>query len=298
MAFGRPIVVAGRLADERRTDEAVVDEELAERRHLRVGSSSGGDHTLQQFGPAGEGQFVSPQGAVVDLRVVGIVRTPRDLVPVATDQDNIFVNGGELYLTPAYWARYGTTSPATGSAWRTRCSQVDLPRLRGPAPPVRRSGSGGGCGRADHCRDDHLRDPKGHPWSRSRWPDSRSWPPSPPCCWPDPGPPDRPGGGRVPNPAGAWHDPSTAGRGGRGPAAPIAVAGGALAVARGAVALSPATPLQVARRAERPWGCRRPAGFGRRRGHPGRGRAGLCRRGRLAGCRRTRAPGECGGRRC
>jgi hypothetical protein len=38
VGFGRPIVVAGRLPDERRPDEAVVDEELAERRHLSVGS--------------------------------------------------------------------------------------------------------------------------------------------------------------------------------------------------------------------------------------------------------------------
>jgi hypothetical protein len=133
LAFGRPIVVAGRLADERRPDEAVVDEELAERRHLRVGSLYRvGIYTLRQFGPAGEGQFVSPQGPVVDLRVVGIVRTPRDLVPVATDQDNIYVNGGELYLTPAYWARYGPNIAryGIGLAVTLRQGQADLPRLR------------------------------------------------------------------------------------------------------------------------------------------------------------------------
>jgi putative ABC transport system permease protein len=91
-----------------------------------------GIYTRQQFGPAGEGQFVSPQGPVVDLRVVGIVRTPRDLVPVATDQDNIFVNGGELYLTPAYWARYGHNIARYGIllALKLRQGQADLPRLR------------------------------------------------------------------------------------------------------------------------------------------------------------------------
>jgi hypothetical protein len=133
LAFGRPIVVAGRLADERRPDEAVVDEELAKRRHLRVGSFYRvGIHTLQQFGPAGEGHFVSPQGPVVDLRVVGIVRTPRDLVPVATDQDNIFVNSGELYLTPAYWERYGPDIARYGIilAVTLRQGQADVPRLR------------------------------------------------------------------------------------------------------------------------------------------------------------------------
>jgi hypothetical protein len=133
MALGRPIVVAGRLADERRTDEAVVDEELAERRHLRVGSLYRvGIFTLQQFGPAGEGQFVSPQGPLVDLRVVGIVRTPRDLVPAATDQDNIFVNSGQLYLTPAYWGRYGPNIARYGIilAVTLRHGQGDVPRLR------------------------------------------------------------------------------------------------------------------------------------------------------------------------
>jgi hypothetical protein len=132
LAFGRPIVVAGRLADERRTDEAVVDEELAKRRHLHVGSSYRvGIFTLQQFGSAGEGQSVSPQGPVVDLRVVGIVRTPRDLVPAATDQDNIFVNGGQLYLTPAYWARYGANIARYGIilAVTLRHGQGDLPSL-------------------------------------------------------------------------------------------------------------------------------------------------------------------------
>jgi FtsX-like permease family len=135
LAFGRPIVVAGQLPDERRTDEAVVDEELAKRRHLRVGSFYRvGIYTLQQFGPAGEGQVVSPQGPVVDLRVVGIVRTPRDLVPAATDQDNIFVNSGELYLTPAYWERYGRNIARYGYgivlAVTLRNGQGDLPRLR------------------------------------------------------------------------------------------------------------------------------------------------------------------------
>ena len=78
VAFGRPIVVAGRLADELRPDEAVVDEELAQRRHLHVGSRYRvGAFTLEQFGPAGEGRAVSPQGAVVDCGWSGSCATPR-----------------------------------------------------------------------------------------------------------------------------------------------------------------------------------------------------------------------------
>jgi ABC-type lipoprotein release transport system permease subunit len=132
VAFGRPIVVAGRLADERRPDEAVVDEELAQRRHLRVGSRYRvGAFTLEQFGPAGEGRAVAPQGAVVDLRVVGIVRYPRDLVPVVTDQENLYVYTGELYLTPAYWQRYGPDIARYGIVLGVALNRgaADLPQL-------------------------------------------------------------------------------------------------------------------------------------------------------------------------
>src|SRR5512132_2565929 len=132
VAFGRPIVVAGRLPDERRPEEAVVDEELAARRHLRVDSRYRVTaFTLKQFGPAGEGSGATPGGEVVDLRVVGIVRSPRDLVPVVTDQENLFVNSGELYLTPAYWQRYGPDIAryGIGLAVRLRHGQADLPRL-------------------------------------------------------------------------------------------------------------------------------------------------------------------------
>jgi hypothetical protein len=133
LAFGRPIVVAGRLPDERRAEEAAVDEELAARRHLRVGSRYRvGAFTIQQFGPAGEGASITPQGAVVDLRVVGIVRYPSDLKPVVTDQDNLFVNTGELYLTPAYWQRYGPDIANYGISLMVtlRHGGADLPRLQ------------------------------------------------------------------------------------------------------------------------------------------------------------------------
>jgi len=133
VALGRPITVAGRLPDERRPEEVAVDEELAARRHLRVGGRYRvGAFTLQQLRPAGEGRPVAPKGAVADLRVVGIVRYPNDLVPVVTDQDNLFVNTGELYLTPAYWQRYGPDIAryGIGLSVALRHGQADLPRFR------------------------------------------------------------------------------------------------------------------------------------------------------------------------
>jgi len=90
MAFGRPIMVAGRLPDERRPEEVAVDEELAGRRDLSVGSRYRVQaFTVEQFAAAGEGRDVAARGAVADLRVVGIVRYPRDLIPVVTDQENL-----------------------------------------------------------------------------------------------------------------------------------------------------------------------------------------------------------------
>jgi hypothetical protein len=133
VVFGRPIMVAGRLSDERRPDEVAVDEELAQRRHLSVGSRYRvGAFTFAQFATAGEGRAAAPRGAVVDARVVGIVRYPRDLVPVVTDQENLRVNTGELYLTTAYWRRYGPdiANYGIGLAVQLHNGQDDLPRLQ------------------------------------------------------------------------------------------------------------------------------------------------------------------------
>jgi hypothetical protein len=131
--FGRPIVVAGRLPDEGQAEEVAVDEELASRRRLRVGARYRvAAFTLDQLGPAGEGRAVRPRGAVADLLVVGIVRYPEDLAPTLTDQDSLIVNRGDLYLTPAWWRRYGpdVASYGIGLAVRLRDGPAGLPRLQ------------------------------------------------------------------------------------------------------------------------------------------------------------------------
>src|SRR5215218_3926070 len=130
--FGRPIVVAGRLADERRAEEAVVDEELAARRHLRVGSAwRVGAYTMAQLEQVGGETSTAPAGPNVRLRIVGIVRHPIDLLPAVTGQDNLYVNHGDLYLTPAYWHRYGPNLARYGVGIGVALPQgpADLPRL-------------------------------------------------------------------------------------------------------------------------------------------------------------------------
>jgi FtsX-like permease family len=130
--FGHPIVVAGRLPDERQADEAAVDEELAARRHLRVGSVwQVGAYTMAQLEQAGSETPTAPAGLTARLRIVGIVRHPVDLRPAITTQDNLYVNHGDLYLTPAYWHRYGPDLARYGVPIMVALRQgpADLPRL-------------------------------------------------------------------------------------------------------------------------------------------------------------------------
>jgi hypothetical protein len=62
---------------------------------------------MAQLGQAGSETPTAPAGLTAQLRIVGIVRHPVDLRPAITTQDNLYVNHGDLYLTPAYWHRYG-----------------------------------------------------------------------------------------------------------------------------------------------------------------------------------------------
>jgi FtsX-like permease family len=106
---GRPRFVAGRPPRPDRPNEAAVDEEFVWRHGLRVGSAFRvGTYTRAQFGPAGEGVPVAPEGPAVDLRVTGIVRFPEDLLPVAEARDQVDADeSSNLFLGPAFWRRYG-----------------------------------------------------------------------------------------------------------------------------------------------------------------------------------------------
>jgi hypothetical protein len=107
-AFGRPRLVAGRLPRLERPEEAAVDEEFAWRHGLQVGAGfRAGTYTRSQFGPAGEGVPIPPRGAA-DLQVTGILRFPDDLLPVAEGKDEVDADeSSQLFLTPAFWRSYG-----------------------------------------------------------------------------------------------------------------------------------------------------------------------------------------------
>jgi FtsX-like permease family len=130
-AFGRPMVVAGRLPRPDRADEAAVDEEFAWRHGLRAGTAFRvGTYTRAQFGSAGAGAPVEPAGPAVDLRVTGILRAPDDLLPVAERRDEVDADESSLLsLTPAFWWRHGPDLANFGSiiAVDLRRDHADLP---------------------------------------------------------------------------------------------------------------------------------------------------------------------------
>ena len=108
LVFGRPLVVEGSWPADDDAGAVAVDEELAARADLEVGDTYRvAPYTIDQFGPAGEGADVRPDGTDVDLRVEAIFRHPIDLQPPVLDQAGIYVDRSNLHLTPAYWEEHG-----------------------------------------------------------------------------------------------------------------------------------------------------------------------------------------------
>lgn len=108
-ALGRPLLVAGHWPRPDHPEEALVDEEFASQHGLHAGGPFRvGTYTRAEFAQAVGGVYVPPKGPTANLRVAGIVRFPKDLLPLAeggsqTDTDQ----SGDLYLTPGFWRRYG-----------------------------------------------------------------------------------------------------------------------------------------------------------------------------------------------
>jgi hypothetical protein len=104
---GHPIVVDGRLPDPSRADEMAVDEEFVDRTGVGVGEA----YPLRTYTAARSGDTdpngPPPDGPSAEVRVVGVVRHPADLVPARLEQDTVGVDETNIYLTPAFWDRWG-----------------------------------------------------------------------------------------------------------------------------------------------------------------------------------------------
>lgn len=108
----RPLVLEGRMARPGRPDEAVVDDVTAQVRHLQVGSrvtlysyssEQNGNAAIGGFGP-----LPAPQGPAYTFRIVGVTRDPTTVdVPPATVVGNALYQGaGGIILTPAFLQRF------------------------------------------------------------------------------------------------------------------------------------------------------------------------------------------------
>ncbi len=105
--FGRPIVLEGRLPEDTEADATAINEELADRAGLAVGDRyQVTTYARSQLDDVVGGE-VPAAGQTVDLRVVGLVRYPQDLIPVRTEQTNLYVQKADLYVGAAFWERHG-----------------------------------------------------------------------------------------------------------------------------------------------------------------------------------------------
>jgi putative ABC transport system permease protein len=98
------LVVDGRLADATRADEVVVNASAARHLGLHVGSHV----RFDSFGPDQTDAFlqsraVAPTGPTVDATVVGIVRSAADLSPVSPPPDAGYVSNDMLAFTKAFF---------------------------------------------------------------------------------------------------------------------------------------------------------------------------------------------------
>ena len=131
--YGRPIVVSGRLPDADRADEVAVNEELASRAGLRLGSRLPvGVYGSDQFGLVGNGAPLVPGGVHRSLRVVGVVRYPPDVLPTVLERNDFASDHSVMWLTPAFGAAMGAdvANYGVGVMLRLRPGPVDLPHLQ------------------------------------------------------------------------------------------------------------------------------------------------------------------------
>ena len=106
----RPLVVAGRLPDPAREQEAVADDATAAEHHWHVGSTirmwAYSAEQNDAVAATGGAQAPAPAGPGYRFVLVGIVREPTTVArpPIAVTRDASYKGVGGLYLTPAFLA--------------------------------------------------------------------------------------------------------------------------------------------------------------------------------------------------
>lgn len=131
----RPIVVAGRLPKPDAPLEIAVNEDLTRRQRVGVGDilrvwAYGPDQFFEVLEAPGT---VDPAGPALDLQVTGVVRHPFDISPDPVDDEVTYSAIQSLYLSPAFADRHGeevaSYEPLLGPALVVRLAggAADLP---------------------------------------------------------------------------------------------------------------------------------------------------------------------------
>jgi hypothetical protein len=108
----RPKLLQGRFARLDRVDEAIVDDVTARLRHLHVGSQvtlwSYKAATNTNAAVSGFGNFPPPDGPPYTFHIVGIVRSPADVntLPATIVGDALYQGQGAMLLTPAFLQKW------------------------------------------------------------------------------------------------------------------------------------------------------------------------------------------------
>lgn len=113
--MARPLLVAGGHPRPDRAEEVAVDESLAARRGLGPGDSFDvRAFPAEHLEPALIGDPEGSGGPIVRLTVTGIERQPFDLTAVPAS--SLQPEDPNLYLTPAFWDRYGDDIATLGTS--------------------------------------------------------------------------------------------------------------------------------------------------------------------------------------
>lgn len=120
-----PYLVEGRLPDPGRVLEAAVNEEVAANYRLAPGGTLRmWAYTPEQLDDALAGK-AEPAGQAFDFTVTAIMRLPFDLDPIPRDPEVVYTGRGMMFLGPAFWKTHGGEVAAFGGEEET----IDL-RLR------------------------------------------------------------------------------------------------------------------------------------------------------------------------
>ena len=128
---GRPLVIAGHMADLNNPGEAIIDENALQTGALRLGQTvTLQGFTFDQMDAVLRGTTEEPKGPSATVTIVGVIRVPTDLSTTAPPPGVTYTGNAELIITPALYKQVGTrTANFLGLSVRLKHGNADIPAL-------------------------------------------------------------------------------------------------------------------------------------------------------------------------